>query len=64
MLGLGVSSYIELGRAYHQNVKTLKEYYDHISLATLPTLKTHLLSETEQKTRKTIKNLDVSASMR
>lgn len=57
MLGLGVSSISELGRAYHQNVKTLKEYYDHISLATLPTLKTHLLSETEQKTRKTIKNL-------
>lgn len=57
MLGLGVSSISELGRAYHQNVKTLKEYYDNISLATLPTLKTHLLSESEQQTRKTIKSL-------
>ena len=57
MLGLGVSSISELGNAYHQNVKTLKEYYSCIEKAELPTLRTHLLSEEEQKTRSTIKDL-------
>lgn len=70
MLGLGVSSISELGKAYHQNVKTLKDYYTYIENAQLPTLRTHLLSEEEYQTKKTIKNLmcqlkhvDVSGSV-
>ena len=57
MLAIGVSSISEADTAYHQNVKTLKEYSELINEGRLPTLKTHSLDQTEVKTRHHIKAL-------
>lgn len=57
MIGLGVSSISELAEGYHQNVKTLKEYYAALDGVNLPGLKSHLLDTEEQNTRYHIKNL-------
>lgn len=57
MIGLGVSSISELAEGYHQNVKTLKEYYAAIEAVVLPGFRSHLLDEGEQQTRYHVKNL-------
>ncbi|HYH14486.1 MAG TPA: coproporphyrinogen III oxidase, partial [Flavisolibacter sp.] len=54
LLGLGVSSISDIGKAYGQNHKTLHEYYESIEAGILAIKKGYLLTEEDQAFKKYI----------
>ncbi len=58
LLGLGVSAISDIGVAYAQNVKTLKEYYRMLEEGELPSVKGYFLNEEDLAVKQYI--LDIS----
>jgi coproporphyrinogen III oxidase/oxygen-independent coproporphyrinogen-3 oxidase len=57
LLGLGVSSISDSWTCFHQNEKILKKYNKRIDSNEIPTLRGHILSETDLRQRKYILDL-------
>ena len=57
LIGLGVSSIGDLGKAYGQNVKTIEEYIDRIAKGELPVYRGHFLREEDQVMKQHILNV-------
>ncbi len=58
LLGLGVSSISDVGTAFAQNKKTIREYYEQIARGELPVFRGYFLTEEDQRMRQYI--LDVA----
>ena len=58
LLGLGVSSISDVGVAFAQNVKTIREYYELVARGILPVFRGYFLTEEDQQMRQYI--LDVA----
>lgn len=57
LVGLGMSAISDCGTAFAQNMKTVREYYQHLDRGELPILRGHILDEQDRVMRRHILDL-------